>query len=136
MTSAATVSGTEPTGSGLVAASVTVDASQYSRADMVTATVANTGQRAIFAEDMKTDCSIVMLQRQDGQNWTGFATCGMERAPQTVAVLPGEHRRIALRLAEDVTGSGSFRVVFRFRLDRQPEGSEPELVSSPMFTVG
>jgi hypothetical protein len=135
-TSAATVSGVEPTGSGLAAASVTVDASQYGRADVVTATVANNGQRAIFADDMKTDCSIVMLQRRDGQNWTGYTTCAMERAPQTVALLPGEHRRMALRLAEDVTGSGSFRVVFRFRLDRQPEGSEPELVTSPTFTVG
>jgi hypothetical protein len=136
MTSAATGSGTEPTGSGLVAASVTVDASQYGRGDVVTATVANNGQRAIFADDMKTDCSIVVLQRQDGENWIGFATCGMERAPQTVAVLPGEHRRVALRLAADVTGSGSFRVIFRFRLNRQPEGSEAELVTSPMFMVG
>jgi hypothetical protein len=136
MTSAATVSGTEPTSGGLVAASVTVDASHYGRGSVVTVTVANNGQRAIFADDMKTDCSIVMLQRQDGQNWTGFATCGMERAPQTMTVLPGERRRIALRLAEDVTGSGSFRVVFSFRLDRQPEGNEPELVTSPTFTIG
>ena len=119
---------------------VTVDGDRYSIRDGLTATVTNRGRRDVFADDEKSDCTIVMLQRKSGAEWISLRTCGAERAPRVVRIAAGERQTARLNFAgenfrPDPVVPGTYRILFSYRWGATPEGSEPERAQSVIFTI-
>jgi len=119
---------------------VTADATGHQPGTVIVVTVVNGGARVVFTEDQKTDCSIVMLERWDGGGWISLSNCGAERAPRVVAIGPAERSRVVIdtgssNFVEQSARPGRYRVVFGFRYERVPEGTEPERAVSRTFAI-
>ncbi|SCG74250.1 hypothetical protein GA0070609_4969 [Micromonospora echinaurantiaca] len=120
---------------------VTVAAERYRAGEVIVLTVANDSGRTLFADDLRTDCSPVLLERREDGTWTGYDNCGVERASSVVVWAPGERRELRL----DTAGSsfsatplpaGSYRITFGFRRSSTPEGTVAERVHSADFRIG
>lgn len=121
--------------------SVTPDKDRYPAQGLVSVTVTNAGKEPVFADDQKSDCSIVSLQRQNGPDWVTLLACGSERAPRVVRVGAGERHSVGIDLASEhfrpvPVPPGRYRVMFSYRRAEAPQGSEPEQAVSGTFAVG
>ena len=131
----------------LLGASVVVAPTAPSPGQTIAVTVTNRLDRTIYTEDMKTDCSIVVLELLIGDSWEPLIACGMERKPLVVAIKPGETRTVwidprstnfgvAPGGVDLGFGVGVHRIRFSYRLETEPEGDEPFKVYSPSFQIG
>jgi hypothetical protein len=130
-----------PSGAATTSVSVKVDASQYRTGAVIGVTVVNLSSQAVFTEDQKADCTVVILSRRSGSGWTSISPCGSERAARTVSIGPGEAHQASIDLAsanfaEQPAGSGEFRVAFSFRRQATPEAGEDGRVESATFAIG
>lgn len=104
----------------------------------LTLTVANGLDGAIYTEDLKTGCTVVMLESWDGAAWQPVSDCGVERLPRTVMIAPGHGLAVVIR-PFDPGGSpvrpGSYRARFSYRLAPGPAGEEPAAVASEPFEL-
>jgi hypothetical protein len=130
----------------IVAGKVTVKvgAASYQAGAVVTATVANGLDRAIYTEDFKTVCSIFILQRSEVGVWTDITGCKLGRPTLTVIVGPGLGRSAQLdpnsfHLTGGRTGpafgAGTYRVKFTYRLDPEVGGEDPLVAYSAEFAI-
>jgi len=106
--------------------------------------VGNGLESAVYTEDSKTDCSIVVLERKDGETWTRIAGCAVERPPAVVALGPGRVRDARIDPSSvhlggnggsPAFGAGLYRIRFSFRTRPEPAGIEPETVFSDPFRI-
>ena len=111
---------------------------------MIQATVHNGMDRPVYTEDFKTACSIVILQRQDGESWTDITGCRLGRPTATVAIEPGMSQPVELdpasfHLTDNPSqpgfGAGTYRVKLTFRTDPAVGGPDPLAAYSPAFPV-
>ena len=124
---------------------VTSSASAYPARAPIVIVVVNGLDRTVFAEDAQTDCSILILQRQEGDRWTDVVACAQQRPPATVAIGPAHARTVTLRpdsinvqTAGKPTGlpPGTYRAAYRYWLSvEQAEPASQEATSEP-FDVG
>ena len=121
-------------------------ASAYAKGALVTAVVSNGLEQAIYAEDMKSDCSIVILENWGLVGWQGMLNCGMERLPATSAIMPGQaidvqinpwssHFGVIQGSREPGLVPGKYRFRFSYRLNMATQGSEPYGVVSQEFAI-
>ena len=126
------------------AVSVTPDAGEYRMGAVIKVTVANGTERPVYTEDFKTACTIVTLQRRDGADWTDMIGCALGRPTETVRIGPGLGRTAELDPASihlnntpggPGFGTGSYRLMFTYRLDPAPGTGNPSVVYSEQFAV-
>ncbi len=126
---------------------VRVGAQAYNAGDVIVGTIANGLSQIIYSQDMKTDCSIVLLERWDGTRWEPIRACLMERAPIVVAIGPGRIRSVAINPRSfnfaDPSGAGRggarvgrYRITYTFRLAPGRQGEEPNAAFSSTFRIG
>lgn len=107
--------------------------------EQVSAVVTNGLDVPIYAEDMKTDCSVVTLERQEGLEWKRISGCMMKRPTRTVQLQAGADREVVIdpsgasfRLQAIV--SGIYRISFVYRLESEPD-AEAFITHSALFTI-
>ena len=131
-----------PTTKGAV--SVASGADRYPVGAPIRASVANGLDRAVYTEDFKTACSIVILQRHDGGTWTDILGCQLGRPTATVTIGPGQGRAVELdpssfHLTTDAGGpgfgAGTYRVKFTYRVEPAPRGEDQLTAYSPEFAI-
>lgn len=64
----------------------------FGAAEPLVATVANGTRSAIYVEDLRTGCSIAVLERRTSSGWVPLESCGSERQ-QAVLEIPPQHAR-------------------------------------------
>lgn len=132
---------TEP---GLV--TVALDQDTYVVDKRITVIIANGLSQPIYTADMKSDCSIVILEGWDGSAWQPLPACGMKRVPLTITIPPGEGQMVVLDPlsshfllggdgSEPAVGVGTYRISFTYRLEEGPEGEEPLEALSDSFEI-
>jgi hypothetical protein len=124
---------------------VTLDRGTYRVGEVVTVTVMNGLDQPVYADDMKSACSIVILQQRQGQDWVSVTGCGMERAPFARGIGPGMGREILLDPNDPIFatatghgpafGAGTYRVAFKYRLDPTRDIPDSLVRYSQTFTV-
>lgn len=119
---------------------VEIDAAAYRRDAVVTVVVQNAGSAPVYGEDRRSGCTIVTLQRQDGDRWVPVSACGVRRPPVTVPVQAGERATCRLDLALVSpdglpVAAGVYRVVFDFDTTAGPEAGVPGTAVSATFVV-
>ena len=126
---------------------VRVGAPAYIAGGVITVTIANGLSQTIYSQDMKTDCSITILERSDGTRWEPILACLMERAPIAVAIGPGRVRTVAINPRSfnfaNPRGAGMvalrpgpYRITYTYRLKPGRQGEEPYAAHSPTFWIG
>jgi hypothetical protein len=125
--------------------SVTVTPPVIAERAAISVRIANGLAAVVYTEDSKTDCSIVFLERRDGEAWTRVGGCGLERLPAVVAI--GARRVRTARIDPTsfhlgvpegfppAIGPGVYRIRFTFRRTPEPLGIEPEAVLSDPFRI-
>ncbi|MDI6772680.1 MAG: hypothetical protein QME77_08845 [bacterium] len=116
--------------------------------DLIRIAVVNGLRQTIYTEDMKSDCSIVLLERYSGGAWQPLPGCALGRAPRVVAIAPGQVRPVEINPrsihflsgapkepGRSPIGAGTYRIRFGYRLARGPEGEETHVVHSELFRV-
>jgi len=129
----------------VIAGQVTVNlsASDFSQGEVIEFTVSNGLDQIIYVEDMKTSCSIAVLEVKEGDSWSPLLNCGMERLPMVLPIGPGMGRMVSIDpLAaegavpgESTLATGTYRVRFSYRMEPEPEGEEPFSVLSEEFKL-
>ena len=127
---------------------VTLSVGQPSFAEgaVITVRIANGLESVVYTEDSKTDCSIVILERKDGEDWTRIAGCSVERLPAVVALGPRRlrtaridprsfHLGVPQGSSKPAFGAGVYRIRFTFRRTPEPLAIEPEAVLSDTFRI-
>ena len=127
---------------------VTVSVGQpaFAEGAAITVRIANGLASVVYTEDSKTDCSIVILERRDGEAWSRIAGCAVERLPAVVALGPRRartaridpksfHLGVPEGSSKPAFGAGDYRIRFTFRRTPEPLGIEPEAVFSDTFRV-
>jgi len=123
---------------------VTPAKAAFSVGDPVAATVGNGLDGAIYTEDQKTACSIVLLERWAVGAWEPLVGCGYEKAPAIVRIGPGEVVEVEIDPRSThfengrapAFGEGTYRFRFAWRTEPEPEGHTSESVTSGEFRVG
>ena len=123
---------------------VTVDPQEYEKGQVIIATITNGLEQTIYAEDMKTGCTLVVLELQNGDDWESLRTCAMELLPFVFAIDPGMGRTVIIDPRSDMFGlapgelgfgPGNYRINFFYRFDPAKEGDEPYSSVSSEFLV-
>jgi hypothetical protein len=124
---------------------VAIRAETYRRGAPITVIVTNGLSRTIFTDDSKTDCSIVILQRQDRSPWSDIPGCAQRRPPATVATGPAHLRTLTvhpassnLRItpdAEPALPAGTYRAKYTYRYTAAPDNGDPYVSFSRPFTI-
>jgi hypothetical protein len=123
---------------------VTLGTQAYSTGAIITVTIANGLDRAVYSEDFKTACTIVTVQRLNGGVWTDITGCKLGRPTMTVAIDPGQGKTLQLDPNSfHLTGGrggpafppGTYRVQFTYRYDRAMLGEESLAAYSAQFTI-
>lgn len=122
------------------AARVTInpDKSTFGESETITAVITNGLNQAIVAEDMKSYCTIVRLQRQEGSEWTDVGECLMRRRSFAVTIAAGQTVRIPLLPGENAATQrqpGNYRLLLDYSIVKGNAPSEAGQAASPSFRV-
>jgi hypothetical protein len=117
---------------------VTFNGHGFTTSAPVGVVVANGLNKPIFTHDSKTDCSIIILQHQQGATWTDVLNCNQQRPPATFAIGPAHARTLTIRsstLSQADLGPGTYRVKFTYRFDAD-QSDDPLTGLSSAIEIG
>lgn len=118
--------------------SVTTNKPQYAPSDTVAVTISNGLASDIVAADHQSNCTVVLIQRQDGQNWQPLNPCRVMTPTRLIPFGAGSTTPVQLQppasAADHGWPSGTYRIAFSYR--QQASFSAPATtVYSAQFTV-
>ena len=123
-------------------ATINPDKNIYGEAEAITATIINETAKPITAYDLNSYCSLVKLQRQEGEIWATTGECFMRRMALPTTLGAGEMLRVVLQPGENANPlkrPGQYRLVFEYYLGAStlPSTAASERLSSasPTFRV-
>lgn len=127
---------------------IVLDGPAYVERAPLTATVVNGLQQTIYAQDEKTDCSILVLEQSDGTTWQPISGCGLRRLAMVVPLAPGGSQSVAIDplsfhlgvppgRTRAAFGAGTYRLRLSYALDPAtgPGSPEPETAYSDVFSI-
>ena len=101
------------------AVTINPDRNIYGEAEAITAVIFNGTNQPITAFDLQSYCSIVKLQRQEGDTWTTVGECFVRRPTLPTTLGAGETLRVVLQPGENANPlktPGQYRLVFEYSL--------------------
>ncbi|MDQ3991083.1 MAG: hypothetical protein M3245_02070 [Actinomycetota bacterium] len=131
-----------PTTAGEV--TVAVRAAALQPGEPLLAAVVNGLDRPIHTEDQKADCSILRLDRSEGEEWVEVPACPQRRPPAEVRIRPGEGETVTIDTASDAFTTpegdpalvpGTYRLRLTYRVGGGDQGDEPETAVSAEFLI-
>lgn len=138
----------EPEAGQLVPGQVTVvpSAASYAVGEAITAAIFNGLEQTIYAGDVKSDCSIAILEQETGTGWQPMLACGVARPSLAVAIEPGQGQVVIIDplsfnfqaisgSTEPGFGAGTYRIKFSYRFVPKPDLPEPDAAFSEAFQV-
>lgn len=124
---------------------LTLDGKGYTAGQKLLVTVANGLERTIYSDDMKSACTILIVEKESGGNWTPVTGCPMERLPMSVAIGPGMGRTIEIdpgsglfdgaQPGQSALAAGTYRIRFTYRFAPEEGAAETESSVSDTFSI-
>lgn len=112
---------------------INLDKTTYRLSDAITVELANNTNQAITTYDLKSYCSIVQLQRQDGKDWEDVGQWLLKRRSFPITIKAGETKRVVLEEREntrDAKKRGTYRLVLYYLIGAEANGESGRVVSS------
>lgn len=108
--------------------------------------VINGLDQTIYANDLKSDCTTIVLQGQHGSEWQDVQGCGMERLPVSVAIEPNNGLDVTINpfstnfglelgASEPGFGAGTYRAKYTYGFASGPDVAEHQEAFSEPFTI-
>ncbi len=93
------------------------DKASYTVNDPVTAIIVNGAEGMIQSYDLKSYCSIVQLQVQNGNQWDDLENCQLKRLAFPVNIVPGQRLDVPLPMNQGIAppAPGTYRLALTFR---------------------
>lgn len=106
----------------------------YTANEPITAVINNSSEMAIQAFDLKSFCSIVQLQIQNGNQWDEVGSCHLKRLSFPLNISSGQRMDVPLATSQMTPGTYRLALTFRF-LEGSTPISEPLVIFSPSFPI-
>jgi len=110
-TTAATVA---PSGSRSGHVTMKISASSYHSNDTIVVTITNGTSQPISFADHQSNCTIVLLQRQDGPSWQQIGQCRLMIATRFLSLDAGKSETVSLKAPTTLWQKGTYRVTFTY----------------------
>jgi hypothetical protein len=127
----------------VVSGQVTIELSSilYAKGQAIGVTIANGLEQTIYTNDMKSACTIAILEKKVDDKWVPLIGCGMERLPLAVAIGPGMGRTVTVDPDDPIfdgtrPDQGTYRIRFTYKLVPEKDADEPLESISAEFTIG
>ncbi|HEY3248484.1 MAG TPA: hypothetical protein VGK88_09375 [bacterium] len=125
---------------------LTLASPQLSAGAPLSVTIANGLGRTIYAQDEKTDCSVLLLERWTGRAWEPVTGCLFGRTPLPVAFGNGRGRTVKIDpfsahlnhgqpQGTPAFGRGTYRLTFSYGFSAAFGAEEPYALMSTEFAV-
>ncbi len=112
----------------------TVRGNDTAYGEAITAVINNSSEMAIQAFDLKSFCSIVQLQIQNGNQWVEVGSCTLKRLSFPINIPSGQRMDVSLLTSQMAPGTYRLALTFRF-LESNTPISEPLVIFSPSFPI-
>ncbi|MHB8600546.1 MAG: hypothetical protein ACYDER_27535 [Ktedonobacteraceae bacterium] len=111
-----------------------VGATGYERGSSISVTIQNRSGQTIYFADHRTNCTVLLLERQVNNSWEPIALCKLMLATRIHSLKTGETNTVTIvTTAQWSTGHYHARLDYSFNADAGVNG--PTLVYSNMFTL-
>ncbi len=105
----------------------------YKVGETIVAKISNGNDQTIYTYDHKSYCSVVNLQRQDGNNWVNIAPCPLASVPQLMKVAAQDGLLLKLPTeSRPLLKEGVYRLEFVYFFDN---ATQRLATYSPLFKV-
>lgn len=94
--------------------SVQLSTTGYHIHDPITVTITNGTSQSIGFADHQSDCTIVLLQRQNTASWTPIGICRLMTLTRFLSLDAGKSTTVSLRAPATGWQTGSYRVLFSY----------------------
>ncbi|MGH2478982.1 MAG: hypothetical protein ACRDHW_04935 [Ktedonobacteraceae bacterium] len=125
--------GTHASGSGGV--SVHLSASGYHAHDTIVVTITNGTSQTISFADHQSNCTIVLLQRQNATTWEPVSLCKLMILTRILSMDAGKSQTVSLHAPASGWQTGMYRVSFSYNGGASASRSPVAAASSPVFQV-
>ena len=109
---------------------LSVDAASYYVGDPMSVTLSNQSTQTISFINLKSECSVIQLQRQEDGNWKEVSPCPRGRDPLDYHLEAG--KALTVKLVSSSGSAGLYRAILSYSTS---ETTEPLVVSSQEFQV-
>jgi hypothetical protein len=127
------------------AVTIALTEASYASGKPVVAIVQNGLDHPIYADDLQSDCTVITLEQQTGDEWKPLSACLMKRMSRPVAIAAGETQVVqidplssnfGLGLKSPAFGAGRYRLSFSYRSrSREGTGAPTRTVYSRTFRI-
>lgn len=121
---------------------LTLDQQRYTAASLIIVTIHNGTQRAIWAMDHQTSCTVLVLERQSQGRWYRVGQCALATPTRPVSIQPGGSLVQRLSSYQEMnTGAGwqtgSYRTTLTYHVgDDTTSLTGGSVIHSTAFTIG
>ena len=109
---------------------LSVDAASYHVGDPISVTLSNHSAQTISFINLKSECSVIQLQRQEDGNWKEVSPCPKGRDPLSFHLDAGKD--LTVKLVSSSGSAGLYRAILSYSTSGV---TEPLVVSSQEFQV-
>ncbi|HLX41366.1 MAG TPA: hypothetical protein VKR42_12595 [Ktedonobacteraceae bacterium] len=111
-----------------------VGATSYARGSSISVTIQNQSGQTIYFADHRTNCTVLLLERQLNNTWEPVALCKLMIATRIHSIKAGESSTVTITTTTQwFTGHYQARLDYSFNADAGVSGPTP--VYSNMFTL-
>ena len=115
------------------AVSLQMDARAYTVGSTISVTISNQSQQTILLTDHKTNCSVLLVERQSAGSWQPVAACKLMIATRTHPLQAGAIFVVKLATTAGQWPAGTYRVTLDYLSDSTPGSGTPHTVVSNQF---
>ncbi|GHO47779.1 hypothetical protein KSX_59420 [Ktedonospora formicarum] len=98
-------------------------------------TIKNQSKQAISFFNARTDCTVLLLERQGANSWEPVAPCARKFMPQLHFLKTGETLEVNFAIS-DQWPTGQYRARLDYRVGSETKGGGATTIVSSVFHVG
>jgi hypothetical protein len=112
-----------------------VGAASYQLGSDMSVTIKNQSRQAISFADSRTDCTVLLLERQGADSWEPVAPCARKFKPRLHSLKAGETLEVKFAIS-DQWPTGRYRARLDYYVGSEMKGGGATTVVSSVFRVG
>ena len=131
-------SGATPVPTGMTptpAVTLQVGAASYQPGSSISVTIKNQSTQAIYFADHRTNCTVLLLERQVASAWEPVAPCKLMIMTRLHSLKAGEPLEVKI-VTSDQWPTGSYRARLDYSFKSDAGVGAPTIIYSSLFRVG
>ena len=126
---------TQPTQPPTFPVSLQVGSARYQPGSTISVTIKNQGNQAVYFSDHKTNCTVLLLERQTANTWEPVAPCRLMIVTRIHSLQAGDTLEVKLT-ASNQWPSGSYHARLDYNSKAGTGNAVPTTIYSSTFLLG